>query len=66
MRGSSRRKAVASLTMLVSWELWSERNARVFKNKSALPSIILGRNKDEATTWVKTGAKHLEFLLVGD
>ena len=63
---SARRKAIASLTMLISWELWTERNARVFRHKSTLPSVILGRIKDEAQTWVKAGAKHLEFILPGD
>ena len=66
LNGSSRRKAVASLTMMISWELWTERNARVFKGKYTLPSVILDRIKDEARTWAKAGAKHLEFLLPGD
>ncbi|CAM0883761.1 unnamed protein product [Alopecurus aequalis] len=66
MNDASRRKAAASLTMLVSWELWSERNARVFRGKSTLPSIVLDRIKDETRTWAKAGAKHLEFLLPGD
>ena len=66
MNDSARRKAIASLTMHISWELWIERNARVFQHKSTLPSIILGRLKYEAQTWVKAGAKHLEFILPGD
>jgi hypothetical protein len=35
------RKAMASLTMLVTWTIWKERNARVFNHKSApLPSSL--------------------------
>ena len=34
----ARRKALASLLMLVSWEIWNERNQRTFKNVSTLPS----------------------------
>lgn len=44
----SRRKAMPSLIMLVSWSIWNERNARVFKHTSALPSIIFARIKLEA------------------
>jgi hypothetical protein len=29
------RKAIASLTMLVRWTIWNERNVRVLKNKAA-------------------------------
>ena len=33
-------KALASLMMLISWEIWTERNARVFRN-TAVPSMVL-------------------------
>jgi hypothetical protein len=35
-----RRKAMATLTILVSWELWNERNAEVFKNKNSTSLIM--------------------------
>jgi hypothetical protein len=34
---SKNRKAMASLTLLVSWKIWSERNARVFHNTNMPP-----------------------------
>jgi hypothetical protein len=34
------RKAVASLTELVSWKVSKESNARVFRNKSTMPSNL--------------------------
>ena len=42
------RKAMASLTLLVTWEIWNERNARVFNKKFATPCVILERIKREA------------------
>jgi hypothetical protein len=41
------RKAIASLTMLVSWTLWNERNARVLKNKAAPTTVLLEIIKSE-------------------
>jgi hypothetical protein len=35
------RKAVASLSLLVLWEIWNERNARVFYNKHVPHAVIL-------------------------
>jgi hypothetical protein len=46
-----RSKSIASLVMLVTWELWKERNAWTFNNKSTLPSTIFDIIKLEARTW---------------
>ena len=62
--GIADRKAKASITMLVSWVIWNERNARVFKQKSAPPQILLNIIVDEANLWIKAEAKILgSFLL---
>jgi hypothetical protein len=65
-KASSNRKAMTSLTMLVSWTIWKERNARVFQNKSAPPPILLEIIKNEAKLWVAAGAKHLRFVMPGE
>ena len=57
------RKAVASLTLLTAWEIWSERNTRVFKKKSAPSFVIFERVKREARLWALAGAKHLGNLM---
>jgi hypothetical protein len=57
-RGANR-KALTSLAMLVSWEIWLERNARVFQNRSATASMILQKIKDEMGLWSHAGAKAL-------
>ena len=62
--GTTDRKAKASITMLVSWVIWNERNARVFRHKSAPPPILLNSIVAEASLWVTAGAKKLgSFIL---
>jgi hypothetical protein len=63
---AGRRKAMATLLMLVSWEIWKERNARTFKNVSTMPTIIFERIKSEARTWAVAGAKHLGLFIAGE
>jgi hypothetical protein len=54
---------MASIALLVSWEIWNERNARVFKNKHAPPMVIFEKVKYEARLWALAGAKHVNFLM---
>ena len=62
--GTTNRKAKASITMLVSWVIWNERNARVFRHKSKPPPTLLNTIIDEANLWITAGAKKLgSFLL---
>jgi hypothetical protein len=57
------RKGMASLSMLIIWEVWNERNDRVFKNKHAPSQVVFERIKKEATLWVLAGAKNLSNLM---
>uniref|UniRef100_A0ACD6AK31 Uncharacterized protein n=1 Tax=Avena sativa TaxID=4498 RepID=A0ACD6AK31_AVESA len=57
------RKALASLTMLVSWELWKERNARVFRGHSVTVDMMVTKIKNEARLWCFAGAKALSSLI---
>lgn len=57
------RKAFASLLPLVSWVIWNERNARVFRAKAAPVMVIVRTIKDEASIWALAGAKHLCNLM---
>ena len=45
--GTSDRKVKASITMLVSWVIWNERNTRLFQYKSAPSQILLNTIIDE-------------------
>lgn len=60
------RKAMASLALLTSWAIWNERNARVFRHKSAPPFVILALIKGEAALWVAAGAKKLSSIMPGE
>jgi hypothetical protein len=63
---SPNRKGLASLTLLVVWEIWKERNARVFRNKLSPSFVILDAIKCEVRLWVLAGAKRLGDLLPGE
>ena len=53
------RKGLASLAMLVDWEIWLERNTRVFQNKSMTTTMLINKIKEEAEVWGRAGAKAL-------
>lgn len=57
------KKAMASLAMLVSWEIWKERNARVFRNNASTLSMLVTKIKDEAAIWSLAGAKALSVVM---
>jgi hypothetical protein len=52
-------KGLKSAVILIGWELWKERNARVFNNKASLPLALMQKIKDEGKNWIIAGAKHL-------
>jgi hypothetical protein len=59
-------KGVASLAMLMLWEVWKDRNNRVFNNKRAPSQVVFDRVKNEARLWVIAGAKNLGYLMPGE
>jgi hypothetical protein len=48
---------MVSLAMLISWEIWKERNARVFRNTYTTSSFIIIKIKEEIALWSLVGAK---------
>ena len=60
------RKATASIVTLVAWKLWNERNSRIFRHMSHLPSVIIVDIKEETRLWVKAGAKCLMHFIPGE
>jgi hypothetical protein len=61
------RKPLRTMIILVSWEIWCERNARIFRNSASPPSSILSKIKEEGRAWVKAGATTLQELrILGD
>jgi hypothetical protein len=56
------RKVMSSITVLVTWTIWKERNARVFNNKFAPPTILLQIIKDKK----RRGCEAFEFYNKGE
>ena len=59
-------KPLASLMLLISWELWKERNARIFRNEAVPVGVIVTRIKEETSLWSIAGAKHLSNVMPQD
>jgi hypothetical protein len=54
---------VRSLILVVAWEIWNERNARIFQQKFKPPERLIEMIKAEAITWCLAGAKHLKEIV---
>jgi hypothetical protein len=55
-------KGLHSAIILITWEIWKGRNARVFNNKASMPAALMQRINDESKNWIMEGAKHLAEL----
>jgi hypothetical protein len=53
------KKAMPSLAMLVSWEVWKERNTCVFRNHHSTVDMVTTRVKREMALWASAGVKAL-------
>ena len=49
-------KGTHSLVMLASWEIWRERNTRVFQKEELSVEALVSRIHDEAILWNLAGA----------
>ena len=61
---STARRGLRSIIILVCWEVWTERNARIFERKECTPMHLLEKIKEEAGLWAMAGAKHISNLLL--
>jgi hypothetical protein len=57
------RKGLRSLTLLVSREIWKERNNRIFDRRGASVPSFVNRIRDEVSLWIAAGVKDLAGLL---
>jgi hypothetical protein len=51
-----------SLVLLVTWDLWKERNRRTFDRRSATPSELGAAILEEAAAWIGAGYGSLALL----
>ena len=56
-------KGLQTAITLIAWEIWKERNARVFSNIFTMPSVLFQRIKSESKIWILAGAKKLAEIL---
>jgi hypothetical protein len=61
----SKRKGLDSLFAPTSWELWKERNARLFRGRHSSMIEFLQVIKVQAELWVAAGAKDLRNIASG-
>ncbi|CAN6373551.1 unnamed protein product [Urochloa humidicola] len=59
---AQKRKGFDSLFALVSWQIWKERNARVFRGATSQPRQLLQQIKIEGDNWISAGARQLGCL----
>ena len=58
------RKAVRTLTMLILWEIWKERNSRVFQRQESSALSLFAKIKNKATAWTQAGASRFASFLM--
>ncbi|OQU92945.1 hypothetical protein SORBI_3001G443400, partial [Sorghum bicolor] len=56
-------KAIRYLTILVTWELWKERSARIFQCYHSTAESLIAKINEEARSWCLAGAKRLKELI---
>jgi hypothetical protein len=52
--------------LLTLWEIWQERNVRIFRHKLFPSFVIVDKIKCEARLWMYAGAKRLSDLMSGE
>jgi mannosylglycoprotein endo-beta-mannosidase len=53
---TEKRKGVHSLLLLATWEIWRERNRRIFQHEELSVEALVVRIRDEAALWNMAGA----------
>ena len=63
LRPSNNTQGLRTLIILVIWEIWLERNARIFKHKETACPVLISKIKDHASCWMAAGTKRLSALV---
>lgn len=58
----TKKKRFDSLFALISWQIWKERNARLFRGAESTMMELMLRIKKEGDEWIAAGANHLGCL----
>jgi hypothetical protein len=54
---------ISSLVMLTAWEIWRERNNRIFNKVSKSPDQTFQAIQEEAKVWIRAGNIGVELVL---
>jgi hypothetical protein len=57
------RMGLTYFLFLTVWELWNERNARVFRNIASTPAVVILIIRGSASLWGISGANYLSALM---
>lgn len=49
--------------LLISWEIWKQRNTRVFLNIAVSVGVLVAKIKEECSLWSLAGAMHLYNIM---
>jgi hypothetical protein len=58
------KKAMASLVMLISWEVWKDRNAHIFRINVFTSTTLVDKIKEEVALWSLAGAKAVSTVIL--
>jgi uncharacterized protein with von Willebrand factor type A (vWA) domain len=58
-----RQKGTRSMVMLTVWEIWKERNNRVFNRSDRSTGQVFNAIQEEAKIWVRAGNQDLQNVL---
>jgi hypothetical protein len=56
-------KGERSLSILVCWTVWKERNAMIFQGAENAPAMMVATIKSEARLWAKAENKNLARIV---
>jgi hypothetical protein len=59
-------KGLRSVFLTTLWEIWTERNNRIFRGKESTPSALAGKIIDELYLWEMVGAKGVKCIMLRD
>lgn len=59
-------KGLRSAVLTTLWEIWMERNNRIFRGKESTPSALASKIIDELRLWEMAGAKGVKYIMLRD
>lgn len=58
-----KKEGTRSIIVLTIWEIWKERNNRIFMRSNKMPEQLFNAIREEVKLWIRAGNRALESLL---